>query len=270
VSGIDSKSTDVTLPHCDIPTEVTCPSEEFVPVIIEGGFSCDTKLSAGKFNQQTSQLQRIVDAFNKSEPNVDKFNSATKQIFDETLEDTAKEAVVIKEISKTNATLTSLGAKAPSTATSISSLVDANRWEMSIFGYKIFNPFDFLQVLLAALLMPFASDIVTFFVAPISGCTINFTELEAAIISIAPKSQPAGIFSYFSRELCSTYVPFVRAMLSMILSWQLTVHVYFEVMNIIKIVTSLGASAAESRANLPSGGSVYVTSGSGSGYRNID
>jgi hypothetical protein len=172
-------------PPCDIPTTVTCPSAEFVPVVIAGGFSCDTKLAAGKFNAQIAQTQQLIDTL-KPDARLAAVDTKTQSIVAPVVDQSATDTVNLdKAISKSGAvSLSGVGVNQPGQSDTIEGLYAQSIFSaggFSIFGYVIPNPFDLLTYVPMSMITPFTKDITNFFISSSSGCTLDFSPIEAGV-----------------------------------------------------------------------------------------
>lgn len=233
------------LPDCNQPIVVPCPSVEFVPVIIAGGFSCDTKLAAGKFNAQISVFQSFIDAVRDKVG--DQVLMAVKDPVVQSTEGFATDFNRLHNAFKSGKTdYGALGVNPgviPEGASSAGQLFTDGP-TIEFMGYHQTNPmvtfgrqaYNLAIVFIPNPLLVFASQ------GNCSELTSGFSSVEQSLMAIVLGGRSTGIFDKFSESLCGTYVPVVQYFLGFFLAFWTGLYVYHTLIQCMYIAFGGGAS----------------------------
>jgi len=237
---VPGQSSSSILPRCTSPITVTCPSEDFIPVIIAGGFSCDTKLAAGKFNAQISIFQQFIDSLR--DKMADEILVATKDATLKSSEGFANDFSRLHETFKDGYTnYSKLGLKGgsiPEGAADARSLLASVGPTIEFMGYTYKNDLAIYGQRAYDLLIRFVPNPLLVFTSSgnCSALTSVFQSVESGLSAIY-RNQGGfnNIFATFSNSLCNTWLPLVRYFLGFFFAYWTTIYVYRSFVQILVI-----------------------------------
>lgn len=223
-----------SLPMCDLPVVVKCPSDEFIPVVIEGGFSCDTKLNAGKFNAQMSVFQNIYKALQLRDPVGDELLSTVKDPLIKGSEGFATQLNTFHDAFKGDKVdYAKLGVNTNPTegVSNASELFSPDKGvNISLLGYKFENPLTLSARKAYQLLVAFVPSPVLIFTSnrSCSVLTEKFAQAESSLMSILPSgsSSSNGFFAKVENSICNTYLPVARYFLGFYFAYWTALYVF--------------------------------------------